>query len=128
MHAVMRRQDLNWPQAVRDLAAYLTQAPPNPGPEHADRPGAFGAKGLYQGRCASCHGLNGEGGEETLVPAIGGQHYRYLLQRIGSFQLVHQGQVDEGLSGYVQQLSADGQLAMSDYVSRLTFLTAASAP
>lgn len=128
MHEVMRRQDLDWPQAVRDLAAHLSQARRNPDPEHADIHDPFGAQGLYQGRCASCHGRNGESAEEAIVPALGGQHYRYLRQRIGSFGLVHQGQVDETLTGLVHRLSGDQQFAVSDYISRLTYLTAASAP
>src|SRR5579863_8616956 len=71
MHETMRRADLDWAQAVRDLGSYLAAAPRSPGPEYGDSRSASAGKGLYQQACSGCHGAGGEGAK-TGVPAVGG--------------------------------------------------------
>ena len=37
---------------------------------------------LYDRRCASCHGLHGEGSDSKNYPRLAGQHYAYLVRQM----------------------------------------------
>jgi len=40
---------------------------------------------IYGQSCAICHGKIGEGSDDEPIPAIGGQHYRYILNQLAAF-------------------------------------------
>ena len=113
MRDTLKATDVNYPAAIRDLAAYLAlaaaapQAEPGPG-----RSLALG-KSLYLGACAGCHGEEGAGSDVGPAPRIGGQHFRYLLSRLRESGSVHRGRVE------AVALSAEEQQALADYISRL---------
>jgi len=124
MHETMRRPDLNWPQAVRDLAAYLAQAEKSPAPEYDEGHDLAAGRRVYAEWCTACHGSDGEGKEGT-VPAIGGQQYRYVLLQLENFLAGRRAQHGEmsvlrPASGLSQQQQRD----VSNYVSHLGYLTA----
>jgi cytochrome c553 len=128
MHETMQRTDLNWVQAVRDLAAYLSTAPRSTGPEYAESPHDMPAgKRLYQRACRDCHGGNGEG-TPAGVPAIGGQHYRYLAAQLGSFSSGHRDAGQPQLLASMGALSQQDIQELANYVSHLSYLTAEGAP
>jgi len=72
--------------------------------------------------CVGCHGGARRG--EGRSPAIGGQHYRYLLARPRNFSYGHRG------AGNLQLLESMGGITppadenVANYVYRLSYLTA----
>lgn len=111
MHDTLRKSDLNRPQAIADLAAFLASAPRNPEPEHSEGRALAAGRSTYTLACSGCHGSAGAGSES--VPAIGAQHYGYLLAQLQGFAGGRRGHpAFLGLSGEQQE-------AVADYVSRL---------
>jgi len=115
MHDTLQRPDLDRPQAIADLAAYLSPAPLNPEPEQGEG-GALAAGGsIYIKACSACHDSAGRGSAD--VPAIGGQHYSYLLAQLRGFAA---GRRDHpSFPGFAGGLSGEQQQTVADYVSRL---------
>lgn len=70
------------PQDVADVTAYISELDWN-GPRGTGD-GHFAERGaaVFAARCASCHGMNGEGDEAEEVPRLGGQHAAYLSRQI----------------------------------------------
>lgn len=119
--------DVNRPQAFRDLAAYLSQASRSPRSDHGDGRALGGGERTYRRGCIARHDQSAEGGDGAPIPAIGGQHYYYVLHRLQSFAPLHEGRVESDVLGLVAALSPDEQQGLADYTSRLTALTAAGA-
>src|SRR5579863_105505 len=123
MHEVMRHPDLDWPQAVRDLAAYLSQAPRNRAPEFGENSKRDSGRALYLQACSACHGPDGAGQADG-APAIGGQQYRYLLLRLRNFSSTHKERVQSALAG--RDLSEQQLQEIANFISRLGALAAQS--
>ncbi len=119
--------DVNRPQAFRDVAAYLAQAPRNPSADHAEGARASAGAKIYARGCAVCHGKSGAGSDSEPIPAIGGQHYEYLLLQLQNFAAGHRDQVDLPAVNFAAGLSPDEQKSVADYISRLTALLATDA-
>jgi cytochrome c553 len=119
MRDTLQPPDVAWPPAIRDLAAYLSQAAPDPRPDHGDGLSLALGERLYNRRCAECHGDGGTGSEGGTPPRIAGQHYEYLLSRLRSFATVHGLPADQP-SGSAAELTPQQQQALADYLSRLT--------
>jgi cytochrome c553 len=118
MHDTLQPADVDRPQALADLAAWLAHAARNPEPEHADGGDPAAGERTYVHACAGCHGTHGAGDARAVVPAIAGQHYSYTLSQLQSFatgRRVHALFVDSSAA-----LSAQQQQAVADYLSRLT--------
>jgi len=125
MHEILQPPDVDRSQAFRDLAAHLGQASHNPQPVHGDGQALALGERDYNRGCTGCHGRDGEGSERGAIPAIGGQGYSYLLTQLRSFasgRLTHPAVADSPVA-----LSAEEQPAVADYVSRLDYLSSASA-
>jgi len=128
MHDTLQPPDVDRPQALADLAAWLVHAPRDPEPEHGDGRALAAAARAYARDCAGCHGAEGEGGVPQAlqaVPAIAGQHYSYLLVQLRSFTAGRRSHVLFTLPGAP---SASEQQALADYLSRLTPPAPAPAP
>jgi cytochrome c553 len=123
MHETMQRRDLDWAQAARDLGAYLSAAPRSPAPEYGESHGTSTGKRAYQEACKDCHGARGEG-KETGLPAIGGQHYRYLVAQLGNFSYGHRGAGDLQLLQSMAGLTPQAIAEIANYASHLSYLTA----
>jgi cytochrome c553 len=78
MHRVVALKEFVGPQAIRDLATYLAQLPPNPRPEFGDGKALAAGKRYYDGLCAFCHGRSAEGNEQHATPSLQHQHYSYV--------------------------------------------------
>jgi cytochrome c553 len=115
MHDTLQRPDLDRPQAIADLAAYLAPAPPNPQPEHSEGRAPAAGRSIYLRACSACH--DSAGGGRADVPAIGGQHYRYLLAQLRAFAAGRR--EHPSFTGFGGVLSGEQQEAVADYVSRL---------
>jgi cytochrome c553 len=67
-------------QQIADVAAYIAAMKPVAEPR-AQVVDDVGAKS-YAAACASCHGKNGEGQGDWLVPRLAGQHFEYLMRQL----------------------------------------------
>lgn len=119
MHKATSTTDVNNPQAIRNLAAFLSLAPPNPEPEHAEDAVTAAGAGLFQRNCAICHGAAAQGSSTDPIPALAGQHYDYILIQIKSFARGHRGRVNAPVIDFTAGLSDDEQKSIADYLSRL---------
>ncbi len=80
MHRQIARTELANPQAMQDIAAYLSALPPVAEPEQGDGKQLLLGGRIYKSVCAECHGARGEGDDPARVPALRGQHYSYVLR------------------------------------------------
>jgi cytochrome c553 len=126
MHAVVIKPELANPQSLRDVSSYIAIRPRNPSPDRGDGTHANAGAQLYSQSCAICHGGNGEGSREDVIPAIGGQQYNYLLVRLRAFAQDHgsveKGSLEPAVVNLLSRLSPDDIKAVADYTSRLPAL------
>jgi cytochrome c553 len=127
MHEVVSKPELDSPQAMRDVSAYISRRPRNPSPDHGDGTQLASGERLYAQSCAMCHGKNGEGNADDLIPAIGGQQYGYLLVRLHHFAQRHGAQqrgagMEPAVVDLLARLSDADIKAVADYASRLPAL------
>jgi cytochrome c553 len=106
-------------QAVADVTAYIDTLEISV--ENGKGPGKHLARGrtLYETSCASCHGPEGEGDNDSFMPRIQAQHYAYLVRQ---FELIRDGKrrnADPEMTAQHSGFSAEDIRAVSDYVSRL---------
>jgi cytochrome c553 len=82
MERIAGRHVLHTTQDIADVAAYVGSLPPSTASalgsgEWLERGGSMYAQG-----CQWCHGDQGEGSDERLVPRVAGQQYEYLLRQL----------------------------------------------
>jgi len=119
MHQATRTADINNPQAIRDLASFLSQVPANPDPEHAEDKVSSVGESLFQHYCAQCHGRAAQGSSTDPIPALAGQHYSYKLIQLKRFARGHGGQVNTPVMELIAGLSDDEQKSIAEYLSRI---------
>jgi cytochrome c553 len=119
MHKATSAADVNHPQAIRDLAAYLAKAPGNPKPEQGSGAAAATGEKLFQRGCAMCHGTSAQGSADEPIPALAGQHYSYTLVQLKNFAAGHRGQVEPPVIDFTAGLSSEDQSGIADYLSKL---------
>lgn len=119
IHDTLQAPDLNRPQALADLSTYLARAPRDPEPERSEGRALAAGKRTYTQACLGCHGADGAGSE--VVPAIGGQHYSYVLVQLDAISAGRR--AHPAYEGVRAALPAGEQPALADYIARLTYLT-----
>jgi cytochrome c553 len=119
MHKATGTKDVNNPQAFRDLATFLSGAPANPDPEHAEDTVSAAGKSLYQRNCAMCHGSAAQGSSVDPIPALAGQHYDYTMIQMKNFGKGHRGRVESPVIDFTAGLSDEEQKGIADYLSRI---------
>ncbi|MEJ1379164.1 MAG: c-type cytochrome, partial [Candidatus Sedimenticola sp. (ex Thyasira tokunagai)] len=106
-------------QAIADVAAYIEQLPM--APVNGVGPGndlVYGET-IYKKECDNCHGAQGEGDLLDHIPAIRGQHYRYLVRQ---FEWIRHGKrrnADPQMVKQIQRFTARDVMAVMDYASRI---------
>lgn len=110
---------LGSPQQIADVAAYVAQLPMTP--QNGVGPGEDLAHGraLFEHHCVSCHGERGEGNEEDHIPAIAGQHYRYLVRQFDMIRLGRRKNSDPKMVKQIEGFTPRDEAAVLDYTSRL---------
>ena len=127
MHEVVTKPEVASPQVLRDVSSYVAHLPRNRTPEPGDGAQLQTGERLYAQSCLICHGKNGGGNADDLIPAIGGQQYRYLLVRLRHFAQDHGAQqpsagVEPAVVNFLSRLSPEEIKAVADYTSRLPAL------
>jgi cytochrome c553 len=128
MHRATSSADVNNPQAIRDLSAFLNRAPVDPDPEHADDKVPASGDALFQRNCAMCHGTGAQGSRDEPIPALAGQHYDYTLIQLKNFAKGHRGQVDAPVIDFAAGLSDEEQKGIADYLSRIPRIALSAGP
>lgn len=119
MYPFAQPERLGGPQAVADVAAYIEGLRMNPKPNVG--PGTdleHGAK-IYQDRCASCHGRDGEGNGDKFYPRIQGQHYSYLTRQFEAIKDRKRRNAKPEMIEQIEGMNMRDQQAVLDYLSRL---------
>jgi cytochrome c553 len=122
MHEVVARPEIDRPQALRDVSAYIASRPRNPDPDRGDGTRLSAGERMYRQSCLECHGKNGEGSSEDLIPAVGGQQYGYLLVQLREIARGHRKNLQPAVIDFVAALSPAEIEAVADYMSRLPAL------
>jgi len=105
-------------QSVADVAEYISTLEISV--ENGKGPGTdleLGGK-LYADHCVECHGSEGEGSDDNIVPRIQAQHYKYLLRQ---FEWIREGRRRNtgGKMAFIENFTERELEAVLDYVSRL---------
>jgi len=110
---------LGGPQHIADVAAYVAQLPMNP--NNGVGPGVDLVLGeqLYKENCVKCHGNNGQGDEVEHMPALAGQHYRYMMRQFDMIRMNRRKNADAKMVKQINGFSQRDQSAVLDYASRL---------
>ncbi len=106
-------------QEIADVAAYIERLPMNP--DNGVGPGyelAYGEK-LYKEECVDCHGARGEGNLADHVPAVQGQHYRYLVRQFEWIRSGKRRNADSKMVKQIQRFTPRDVSVVMDYVSRI---------
>jgi cytochrome c553 len=119
MHRQVARADLVTPQAMHDLAAFLSALPPPTEPQLGDGKQLVLGGRIYKSVCADCHRAGGEGDDRSRTPALRGQHYSYLLRQARQLAAGHRYSVDISVLVLLEALSLDQLTAVADFISRL---------
>jgi cytochrome c553 len=119
MHRVVALKKLSPAQALSDIAAFLTELPPNPRPELGAGTALAAGQRYYDGLCAYCHGKQGEGNAAHATPALSRQHYSYLLMQTRRLAVGHRYSVPIEVIEVLEKVSFDELTAIADYASRL---------
>jgi cytochrome c553 len=83
---------------------------------------------LYRENCVRCHGETGEGVDETFIPRIHAQHFRYLLRQFEWIRDRKRCNVNPDMVTQIQSFGEQEMSAVLDYVSRLEPPAALQAP
>jgi len=118
MHGVVARSPLNEPQALADLAAYLSHLPATRAVETSDGKGVELGEAIFQEQCASCHEEDARGDDDGFVPSLRDQHYSYLVRQMRALAASHRLNVDTDLVRFIDSLDTEEMTAVADYLSR----------
>jgi cytochrome c553 len=106
-------------QEIADVAAYISALPMTPhsglGP---GRDLLLGEK-LYGDSCVECHGKRGEGDKRAHIPALWGQHFRYLVRQFELIRIGKRCNADPKTQKQIKAFSTRDVHAVLDYTSRL---------
>jgi cytochrome c553 len=106
-------------QALADVSAYISTLEMSVENGYGPGIGLKLGERLYAEKCASCHGADGEGSNDGLVPRIQAQHYRYLKRQ---FEWIRDGKRRNGnaeMAALAKELDERELQAVLDYSSRL---------
>ena len=101
------------------LAAYLSRIDANPNPIVGSGDHLQVGLEVYTHICASCHGTDGRGEQDSSVPRLAGQHYPYLRRQIESAGDLHKNLAPPEMSSALRGMPSSEKDALADYISRL---------
>jgi len=107
------------PQALADLAGYISQLPMVPNNSIGYGAQLNEAKKLYDKNCKKCHEANGEGSAVDFYPRIQGQHFSYLERQLHWIKTGKRRNADEKMVKQVHDFNFHQLALLADYVSRM---------
>jgi cytochrome c553 len=107
------------PQSIMDVASYVHGLAADAAPGVGDGELAQHGSDLYAARCASCHGLSGDGNAGKLIPRIAGQHYEYLMRQIYDAVDGRRPNMSRAHVKMFAKLDREDIVGLSDFLSRL---------
>ena len=119
MFPIVEESQIGGPQAISDIAAYVSTLPMDSFPAAGDGDNLPRAKEIYEQMCARCHGANGEGDPDLHYPLIQGQHYAYLLRQLRWIRDGQRRNANPQMVATIHQLEESELQMLADYVSRL---------
>ena len=106
-------------QEIADVATYISRLPMTPvNGVGLGRDLELGGR-LYKENCVECHGEQGEGDVKEHIPALWGQHYRYLLRQFEEIKIGKRRNADPEMRKQIKRFSGRDIRAVMDYTSRL---------
>ena len=106
-------------QDVADVADYISSLKPTgPGVSGDGEQLAHGAS-VYAQRCASCHGLQGEGDQLKAYPRLAGQHYPYVLRQLHDAVEGRRPNFSKAHVRLLASMERDDYIGIADYLSRI---------
>ncbi len=106
-------------QEIADVAAYIALLPMTPGNGTGSGHDLKHGKKLYEENCTECHGDNGQGDKAEHIPAIYGQHYRYLMRQFEWIKKGRRRNADPKMVKQIRRFNMRDVMAVMDYSSRL---------
>ena len=110
---------LKGPQAMEDVAAYVSKLPMVPNNAVGAGDNLEKGKQIFEDNCTKCHGNNGEGHNNDYYPRIQGQHYKYILRQMQWIKSGKRRNADKKMVKQIDGFSESDLAAVADYTSRL---------
>ena len=106
-------------QAVADVTEYISTLEMSV--DNGKGPGEDLALGeqVFKDRCVKCHGENGEGSNDDLVPRIQAQHYKYMMRQLKWLRSGTRQNAGDEMTSHALALEQNEISAVLDYASRL---------
>lgn len=120
MRAFTSARVLSGPQEIADVAAYISALPMNPDNGKGRPSDEELGKEIYDRECAECHGDNGEGDKEEIIPLIQGQHYEYLIRQFDWIRNGRRRNADNEMVKQIRRFSLSDEQAVIAYTASLT--------
>lgn len=128
MHRVLARKALVDPQAVRDVAAFVSGLRPAVSNEIGPGKDLVRGERQYNAQCAGCHGNQAQGDAARFMPALHHQHYSYLLSQMRMLASGHRASVDKAVMQRLETLPLTDLMGLADYISRKSRPVSANVP
>lgn len=106
-------------QDIADVSAYVAQLPMTLDNGKGSRSRARRGEELYAANCVDCHGESGEGDNEDHIPAIYGQHYKYLVRQFDWIRIGRRMNADEEMVEQIQNFHTGDMYDVLSYTSYL---------
>ena len=119
MYPFARSSYLKGPQAIADMAAYVSKLPMVPNNSVGAGDNLEKGKKIFEENCAKCHGKRGEGHNDDYYPRIQGQHYQYTLRQMQWIKSGKRRNADKKMVKQIEGFSEADLAAVADYTSRL---------
>ena len=120
MLAVAQELSAQGPQALADVAAYIESLKMNPdGVGLADDDQLGDVSEIYRQVCSACHGPNGEGDADEVIPLLQGQNFEYLLRQLHRIQSGLRKNSNPEMRALISRMPEERLELLATYISRL---------
>ena len=109
------------PQALANVAAYISSLKmnPDPGVGDADDDELERASTTFQKVCSTCHGETGDGNADKVVPLLQGQNHEYLLRQLRRIKVGERKNANPEMRELIRRLPERELELLATYIARL---------
>lgn len=119
MRAFTSQRVLAGPQEIADVSGYIANLPMTNNNGKASFPDLKLGKEIYDRECAECHGDEGQGDIDDIIPLIQGQHYRYLTRQFSWIRDGRRRNADKKMVKQIKGFSLKEESAVMAYTAEL---------